>query len=141
MEQMPKQNPEENVAVLRYLQQLYQNQYNAVVSEMNRDVEYIRELNNAQLTLEKSSSISKKNSVIHLGAGIYISANINKIENVMLEIGAGYILEKSVDEAKQFIASRIEKLTSIFNNLVKNRKELEKAIIEVSYRLEALSAG
>lgn len=141
MEQKPKQNPEENVAVLRYLQQLYQNQYSALINEMNRNVEYIRELNNVQITLENSGSVSKKNALMHLGAGVYLGVNVNKIENIMVEIGGGYILEKSAEDAKQFIALRIEKLTSVFNNLVKNRKELEKAIIEISYRLEALSAG
>lgn len=138
MEQPGKK--EEELYTLRYLQQLYQNQYTSVINEMNRSMEYLNELNVAQKTIESTDMINGKGALIGLGAGMYISSSVKKVSSILVGIGGGYIVEKSIDEAKQFISGRIERVTVLFNRLVKNRNEIRNAAMEVTYRLDALSS-
>ena len=129
---------EENADALRYLYQLYQGQYSALVNEMNRSLEYIRELNDAQKTLESMGSVAGRGSLVHAGASVYIEARIGDGGKVLVGIGGGFMAEKSLEEAKGFISGRIGRTTSVFNGLAKSRKDLGRAIMEISYRIEAL---
>lgn len=137
MEAKPKK--EEEIYSLRYLQQLYQNQYTSITTEMNRSLEYMGQLSEAQKTIENTGAIKGKDTLVDLGAGIFMNANVKKLDNVMVSIGAGYVAEKSIEDTKQFVAARIEKVNTLFNRLVKNRNELRNAIMEVNYRLDALN--
>jgi prefoldin alpha subunit len=130
---------EDNIETLSYLSQLYQNQYAAITNEMNRNLEYIRELNEAQKSLENSNEISKKNALFHLGAGAYIDVKTDKVDRVLIGISGKYVIEKNIDDAKKYIAARIEKMNTIFNKLAKDRKELERALMEISYRAQMLT--
>ncbi len=134
---MPRK--EDEVYSLRYLQQLYQNQYSAVSGEMNRSLEYLGQLNEAQKTMENVNSVKGKDTLLDLGAGVYMSANVKKSDSVLVNIGGSYLTEKSIDEAKLMVATRIEKMNTLFNKLVKNRNELRDAIVEVTRRLEELT--
>ncbi|HUC38721.1 MAG TPA: prefoldin subunit alpha [Candidatus Acidoferrum sp.] len=130
---------EEEIYTLRYLQQLYQNQYTSIVNEMNRSMEYLNELNIAQKTIESTGELNGKGALIGLGAGMYITSSVKKINSILVGIGGGYVVEKSIDEAKQFTVARIERVTALFNRLVKSRNEVRNAAMDVSYRLDALS--
>ncbi|HIH50621.1 TPA: hypothetical protein HA291_04170, partial [Candidatus Micrarchaeota archaeon] len=44
-------------------------------------------------------------------------------------------VEKAIDSAKERTAKLIQVRTDRLNRIVKNRKELEAALIEISYRL------
>ena len=134
-----EKRPAESIEALRYLYQLYQSQYSAVVNEMNRNLEYIRELNDAQRTLEGLGSVKKKGALLSLGAGVYMDAAVGDADRVLVGVGAGYMVERSPVEARNLVSGRVEKATLSFNNLVRSRKELEKAIAEVTNRMEALS--
>ena len=130
---------EDEVYSLRYLQQLYQNQYSAVSAEMNRSLEYLGQLNAAQKTMENSNSVKGKDTLLDLGAGVYMGANVKKSDSVLVNIGGSYLAEKSIEEAKLMMATRIEKMNTLFNKLVKNRNELRDAIVQVTRRLEELT--
>ncbi len=133
-------NLEEETYTLRYLQQLYQSQYGAVSSEINRVVAYLGELNTAQKTIESADQIGGREALVHLGANVYMSAKSKKLDNVIVSVGGGYLVEKTITQAKQFLASKIEHITEMFNKLINNRNELVGAMQDVSLRLEEIGA-
>lgn len=141
---MPEQTPgskeaAEQLAGLRYLQQLYANQYNAVSQLINENLQAIADINSAQKSLENISMISGKKSLISAGAEVYIDATVGKAENVLIGVGAGYLAEKPIDEAKQYLNKRAERQTSLINKLSKDRKDLEGAMMEVAQKIDALT--
>ena len=131
-------NREEELYTLGYMQQVYQNQYNSLVSEINRNVQYLNELSGLKKTLESSGMADNKDVLVNLGGGAYMNSRIKKFDSVLVEIGAGLVIEKRIDEAKLFVDSRIEKATQMFNSLVKNRNDLREAILDVAHRIDAL---
>ncbi len=139
MEQPHGHSREEELYTLSYMQQLYQNQYNELASAINRNVQYLNELAALKKTLDESALVDGKEVLVDLGANAYLSSRVKKLESVLIDIGAGYIVEKSVEDAKLFVDSRTDRSTQSFNGLVKSRNELRDAILEVARRIDALN--
>jgi prefoldin subunit 5 len=55
-----------------------------------------------------------------------------------MAVGGGYLVEKDIDSAKERMAKIIKKRSDDLNRLMKSRKELEAALIEISYRLDGV---
>jgi len=130
--QMGRQSLEE----LKYIQQIYQNQYSALGNSANMVLQELQELNAAQKTLENMDIVGKREVLTSIGAQYFMSSRVEDTSKVLVGIGADYFIEKEIDPAKQHIAAYIQKRTEAFNSLNKNRKELEKALIEISYKIE-----
>ncbi|MCL4379336.1 MAG: prefoldin subunit alpha [Candidatus Marsarchaeota archaeon] len=139
MAQPENRTREEELYTLSYMQQLYQNQYNAIVSEINRAVQYLNELAALRKTLDDSNMLNGKDVLVSLGAGAYMSSTAGRLGFVLVDIGAGHVVEKDIDSAKAFVDDRVQKSTKTFNNLVKNRNELRDAIIDVARRIDTLN--
>lgn len=121
---------------LRYMQQVYQNQYSVLSNSINMILRELQELNSAQRTLENIDLVEGKETLTGIGGDFYLVGSIKDPKSVLVGIGAGYVVEKETDPAKTFVANLIKKHTESLNRLTKNRRELENALIEISYRLE-----
>ncbi len=99
----------------------------------------MNDLNAAQKSLENSGIIGGREALVSLGGGVYITSKTKKLDNVIVGVGAGYMVEKNVEEAKRFVADRIERVTNVFNRLMKSRNDLRDAIMEVTYKIDELN--
>ena len=121
---------------LRYMQQVYQSQYAALNNSMNMHMQDVQALSAVQNTLENSDMMKGKETLMHAGASVYLKAEIQDASRVLVSIGGGYLIEKSVEDAKGYVSKLITKKTEMLNNMAKSRKELQGAIIDISYRME-----
>jgi prefoldin alpha subunit len=121
---------------LGYARQVYQNQYALVSNSAQIVLQEMRELGASQHTLENMDLLTGKESLISTGAGIYIRAVPNNTNAVLVEVGGNYVVEKSVDDAKAFISRQVELKTGILNKLMKNKRELESALIDIEYKMD-----
>lgn len=135
----PQGSKANSLEELQYIHQLYQNQYALLTQEINRRIEVLRQLDSAQKALEDADKMKGSNILIPVGADVYFDGKLNNTKNVVLGIGAGYLLEKDIDGAKSYIAKAVEKETEYINRLAKSKKELEAALIEVSYKIQEIS--
>ena len=71
-----------------------------------------------------------------IGYDMYLNSQVAKSDKVAVGVGAGYMVEKGVDEAKQYVAKALDMETKRLNELMRAKKEVEAALIEVSYKLE-----
>lgn len=128
-----------SIEEFRYLQQVYQSQYMALAQEMSTRAESLRELDNVQKTLEDMDMIKEMDTLIPIGSETYTKGKIMDGDSVVVGIGAGYFVEKDIASAKNYISNALEKETLNINKLSKNKRELESALIEISYKIEELS--
>lgn len=126
----------QSIEELRYLQQVYQNQYTVLSNSINMLLGGIRELNSAQKTLENLDLVKNKDTLTGIGGDFYLKGKVESTEKVLVGVGAGYVIEKDTDSAKTLVADLIKKNTDNLNRISKNRKELEGALIDISYRLD-----
>ena len=99
----------EDLAQLRYLQELYGERYELISQEIRRRIDYIQELNNVSTTLNSMDEIAGKPIFDPIGGEFYISGSASKDQKCLVGVGAGYMLEKNTDEAKEFAAKLIKK--------------------------------
>lgn len=125
----------DELSELRYMQQVYQNQYSMVSNSINVVLRELQELGAAQKTLENMELVNGREVLTGIGGDFYISGSISSADNVLVGIGAGYVIEKDIDSAKAHAEELIKKHTEGLNRLTKSRKEIENALVEISYRM------
>jgi prefoldin alpha subunit len=121
---------------LRYMSQVYQGQYDTIVREINAKIAQVKELNGAQQALERMEVIGGSKALTPVGYDVYLDSSVARSDRVVVGVGAGYLVEKGVDEAKQYVAMAVEKETKAISNMTRAKKEVEAALIEIMYKLE-----
>jgi prefoldin alpha subunit len=137
--QQPQSPVATTVEEFRYLQQIYQNQYLLINQEIGNRSENLRELDSAQKALENMDALKGKSTLIPMGASTFATGTITDGKSVVIGIGAGYMMEKNVDDAKNYISKAIEQETKFINQLNKNKKDVEAALMEIAYKINDLS--
>jgi prefoldin alpha subunit len=129
----------EEVAELSYFQQLYQGQYDSVSRSINTAIQILGEMNGVKETLDKIDEVKGRNTLSPIGTGTYLHSKAENTDNVVVGVGAGYLVEKGIDDAKQFISKLIERQTNAINGMLRSKNEIEGALMDVSVRLERLA--
>lgn len=124
---------------LRYMHQLYQNQYMTIANEISTRLDALKSFQNTQQTLENIETIVNKNMLLGLGGGAYASGTITNQNSVVVSVGGGFLVEKDMQSAKGYVAKAVDSTTNTVNQLTKNRREMERALLEIAYRMEELS--
>ncbi|MEM0154607.1 MAG: prefoldin subunit alpha [Methanothrix sp.] len=132
------ENLEEAVQNLQYMQQVYQNQYTTISREINAVMDYINELNAAKTSLEKFDRIKGSSMLSPIGSSVFISAKAATEPKVLVGVGGGYLVEKEIANAIEYLSSRIEMHTKNMQELMKARDKAEDAIFDISARLDKI---
>ena len=77
--------------------------------------------------------------LVPIGAGNYIRARIEKIENIIMGVGGRISIEASPTEAKQMLEERMKILENIRLDLLRKFEELNRRINEILPQVEKLS--
>jgi prefoldin alpha subunit len=123
---------------LRYMQQVYQNQYAITSNSINMMLQELQELNSTQKTFENADLLDGREALSSIGADCFLFSRVQNPKSVLMAVGGGYLVEKDMDSAKERMAKIIKKRSDDLNKLMKSRKELEAALIEISYRLDSV---
>jgi prefoldin alpha subunit len=114
-----------------YLERAYQNQYMMVGNAINSALEEMQELNSASKALESMDKLVGSESFSSIGADFYLRSQIKADTKVIIGVGGGFMVEKETDAAKQTVEKRIAAKSAVLDKLVKNRKELEAAMVDI----------
>jgi prefoldin alpha subunit len=93
------------------------------VQEMRQTVETLEELKNTEPGRE---------ILLPLGTGSFIKSTLKKNDRVIIGIGAGFSVEKEVDEAKAIVDKRIQETDTAL-------QQTRERLAEISGRLEELT--
>ena len=61
-----------------------------------------------------------------MGGGISIKSNIEKPDTLMVNVGAGVVIEKSVADSIQFLEEKLTELETAFTALISQKNEISK---------------
>ena len=114
-----------------YIERVYQNQYMMVGNAINAAVQELQELNSAAKSLDEMEKLEGKESFASIGGDFYLKSQIKTGAKVIIGVGGGFMVEKGVDSAKQTVTKRIDAKNNMINKLMKSRKELEEAVVNI----------
>lgn len=118
--------------------QILASQLEALKVQMEIIESSLEELEKTKVSLDEIEKIreekkgGKAEVLIPLGSGSFIRGSIENPDKILLSIGSGFAVEKSVGEAVGFIKSKIDELR-------KAKNEREKELLEVTEKLEKIS--
>ncbi|EET89800.1 MAG: prefoldin subunit alpha [Candidatus Micrarchaeales archaeon] len=138
-ENVPDKEKSESIFTLNYIRQVYQNQYLLTTKAIEASMDLLNDLNTTKVTLENMDSIKGHNILAPISNSSYLYGKVEAGDKIIINIGAGYMIEETVEEAKSFVSRMIEKESKYITELSKNKGELESAILDLNYRLEQLS--
>jgi prefoldin alpha subunit len=116
---------------IAYVERVYQNQYAMIGNAINASLEELQQLNSASKSLEDMDKLAGKESFASIGADFYVRSQIKKETKTIIGVGGGFLVEKEIDEAKQTVKKRIDAKNEMMNKLIKNRRELETAMVDI----------
>ncbi len=113
---------------------------NTLQSRLNFVNAILTELNYAKMTLEGLEK-EKKNVplLVPIGGGSYIRAKLGSAEKVIVGMGAGVSVEKSMSEAKETVGTRISQLAKTRGSLQQQFTQVAQKIEEDRARFQELS--
>ena len=123
---------------LRYLQNIYSQQYEAIENDIATYTIANTSLRRNLDLIERAGSVQNSNIIISGEGGAYIPAKIAKVDKVMTYVGAGYMVEKSVSDAAEFLKGNLNSSETFLNKLVADKQKIERELIDISFKMNAL---
>ncbi|MGC8479310.1 MAG: prefoldin subunit alpha [Candidatus Micrarchaeia archaeon] len=128
----------EAVNQLRYLQNVYSQQYEIIENQISTYSMSIDAIQKGIDALEKATKSEKVNTLINTGPGVYMDGVITNTKTTLTYIGAGYLVEKTVAEAKEFISNNKKRQEEVLKKLVSEKSKLQNELLDIMYKLESL---
>jgi len=118
-------------------------QYKEQMSSLETQSSYmqaaIADYNKAKMTIEQLSKTSKGEEILlPIGGSTYIKAATIDSSQVLFDIGAGIVTEKSLDDTIKNIDKRIEDLQKTLERLVEIMQNLQNEAADISQKAQNL---
>jgi prefoldin alpha subunit len=139
-EQDNRADAEEIMMQLRYLQNIYAQEYENIENNIATYTLTNAAINRNIELLEKSKEIEGARMMIGGEGGAYVPAAISKIENVLTYVGAGYMIEKPVEKALEFLRENGKRGDEILSKLNAEKRKIEQNLIDIQYKSSALQS-
>jgi prefoldin alpha subunit len=112
---------DEKIRELIYKLQLFQAESESLQQQASLIELSLNEIENTIQTLNSMDGVKAGQEVIvPIGAGTHIYANIARLDKVIVNIGAGVSVEKSIEDAKKILEKRKEELRRGYEQIISN---------------------
>jgi len=91
----------------------------------------LEESTNSFEALKNLSLDSDTLSLVPLGIGVYVKSAISPINKVLVNVGAGVIIEKNKDDAVNFIEHRIKEFETAAKQLSTQKQQISYRMMEI----------
>ncbi|EKF85413.1 prefoldin subunit alpha [Methanobacterium formicicum] len=118
------------------------NAYKAQADMLNQQVETlnatISDMTIAQETLEAIKGEKSPETLVPIGAGSFLIAEIKNTEEVIVGLGSGAAVKKTIDDAKMSIEQQKKELDNIMQKMMSDLTKISQIITQKSPEAEAL---
>ncbi len=125
------QNMEQTVNDLIQESKLLEAYYNDIVAKESVLHRLYEESHNSYNGLIELSQESETISLVPLGIGVYVKSAIYPVERVLVNIGAGVVIEKKKDDAINFVEQRIKEFELATKQLSSQKQQISHRLMEI----------
>ena len=127
-----------NLTMIEY----YKEQLNSIDMQMQYMQAAISDFYKAKLTVEHLPDATDKSDIlIPIGGGTFINGVLTDHSKVLVDIGAGYVTEKSIDGAVKKIEERIKTLQENHEKVMSMGQKLQNEANELSQKTQQMMDG
>ena len=130
-----EEEPRQSLEEIRYMAQLYNDRYTALNAEIKELVADIGSLSNSKKTLEEFDFIKGRKILTPISNIMQIFSTAEASDKVLVSVGGGYILEKSIAEAQQFLDKMLDGKNRQLASMSKEKDTVENILLRLSYTL------
>jgi prefoldin alpha subunit len=108
---------------------------------MNRQMTVTRLMEEARLassTIQGISPESEVESLMPVGIGVYVKANVPPIKKLLVNLGAGVTVEKSREDALNYVEARIKEYEVAARQLEAQRQEISMRMEQIQAQVNQL---
>lgn len=110
---------------------LLESYYNDIISKESLLHRLLEESHNSFEAIKNLSLDSDSSSLVPLGIGIFVKSTIHSITKVLVNVGAGVIIEKDKDDAVSFIEHRIKEFETAVKQLTSQKQQVSYRMMEI----------
>jgi prefoldin alpha subunit len=133
-----KHKMEEELNRLLFIQNVYNQQYEAVMGELTSFSMAQAALRRNIHLLESKDRVKGSEILVNAEGGTYIEAALKDMKKVITYVGAGYLVDKEVGQAKEFLTKSLESSETQLKKLAEDKQKLENELMRIQYELERL---
>lgn len=111
---------------------------NDVISRQLTVTRLVEEARLASTTIQSISSDSDVESLMPIGIGVYVKTNVPPIKKLLVNFGAGVAIEKSREDALNYVEARIKEYEVAGRHLDAQRQELEMRMQQVQAQVNQM---
>jgi prefoldin alpha subunit len=122
---------EQSINELIQESKLLESYYTDIVSKESLLHRLLEESHNSFEAIKNLSLDSDNLSLVPLGIGIYVKSTIHSIKKVLVNVGAGVIIEKDKEDAVNFIEHRIKEFETAVKQLSSQKQQVSYRMMEI----------
>ena len=82
--------------------------------------------------LDEIKGVKKGSEILSpLSSGIFVKANIADVSKLIVNVGKGVTVEKTVEETKELIDAKFNEIAKMRDELISEMQKIEKRLIEL----------
>lgn len=111
---------------------------NDIVSKQSAVGRLYEEARIASSTLQGISADAEVETLMPVGSGIYVKTNVPPMKKVIVSLGSGVTVEKSKEDALNFVEARIKEYDVAIRQLEAQRQEIAMRMEQLQQQLNAM---
>ncbi len=131
----------EELEKLRYLQELYMQEYNAVLGKLSEYAADSAAMERNREVLNNIDKIKGNNILLNLEGGSYIEVKVSDIAGILTYVGAGYIIETDKENASRILETNFKRVEELAKKLTAEKEKLEGILTDIEFEIEGYSSG
>jgi prefoldin alpha subunit len=133
---MTKEEEEEitrNLTLIEY----YKQQLESIDMQLQYLQSTLADYQRAKMTVEQLHAVDENSELlIPVGAGTFVNGSLKNASNVLIGVGAGIVLEKTVDEAVLKLEERIKRIQENLEKMVSLGQKIQSDAEECSKKTQ-----
>ncbi|MCD6476669.1 MAG: prefoldin subunit alpha [Candidatus Aenigmarchaeota archaeon] len=113
---------------------------NKIKQIRQKEQNVLMQINELERTKESLDQIKESDSMIPIGAGVFVPAKITDSKHVLIGIGSGTAIKKTADECKEILNNRIKEAEIVLGNIDKDAQKIINELTKVQAEIEKLQS-
>lgn len=117
---------------------MYKNQAELLQQQVEAIQASLAEVEILESTLEDIKDKKSLETMVPVGAGSFMNAELKNTDEVIMSVGAGVAIKKSAEEAKETLTSQKEELNDSLDKMMSNLQKISQIVAQLSPQAEEL---